>query len=106
MAITVVNPASAGTNSAGTTLVISKPTNTVVGHVMVAAVAIRPQTEVVTAPAGWTLLRRTDNAAATANSLMTYFKKVQTGEPASYTWTLAATHTGCAGGITPLLRGR
>lgn len=55
-------------------------------------------TATITAPAGWTLIRRTDNASVTASSLAVYYKVAGGSEPSSYTWTLSA-NTGSAGGI-------
>jgi len=85
-----------------TSLVINRPAGTVAGDVMIAAVAVRPNGITITAPAGWTLIRRTDNAATNPNGQATYRKMAAAGEPASYTWTIGATHTGAAGGIMTL----
>ncbi len=65
---------------------------------MIASIGFRPQTAVITPPAGWTLIRRTDNAATSANSLAVYWKVADTVEPASYVWTFD-TSTGSTGGI-------
>ena len=65
---------------------------------MIASIAVKPNTATITAPAGWTLQRRTDNANATASSLAVYYRVAGAGEPANYTWTLSA-NTGSAGGI-------
>lgn len=67
--------------------------------VMIASVCVRPSTATITAPAGWTLVRRMDNPASIANSLAVYLKTASAGEPASYTWSLSAP-TGSAGGIS------
>ena len=90
--------ASAGAASGILSLTISKPAATAQGNVMVASIAVRPNTAIITAPTAWTLLRRMDNATATANSLAVYYKVAGAGEPASYTWTFS-TSTGSAGGI-------
>lgn len=82
----------------GTSLTINKPTGTAQNDVMIASVAVRPNTVTITAPSGWTLVRRVDNATATANSLAVYRKAAGASEPASYTWTVS-THTGATGGI-------
>ena len=61
---------------------------------MIAAVGVRPSTATITAPAGWTLVRRINNANATANALAVYRKVAGAVEPGSYSWTLAgSTHT-------------
>ncbi|HLG04977.1 MAG TPA: autotransporter-associated beta strand repeat-containing protein, partial [Gemmatimonadales bacterium] len=91
--------AQAGVTSGATSLVISKPSGTVEGDVMIAAVAVRPNTATITAPSGWTLIRRTNNTNATANSQATYRKVAGSSEPSSYTWTLGSSPTGGAGGI-------
>jgi uncharacterized repeat protein (TIGR01451 family) len=82
-----------------TTLIVNRPAGTLVGDVMIAAVAVRPSGLTITAPAGWTLIRRTDQAATNSLAQVSYRKVVAAGEPASYTWTLPNTHTGAAGGI-------
>src|SRR5262249_42181293 len=80
-------------------LTINKPAGTALNDVMIAAVGVRPNTATITAPAGWTLLRRNDNANPTAHSLAIYYKVAGAAEPASYLWTLSA-NTGNAGGIS------
>ena len=80
------------------TLTINKPAGTTTADVLVASIAFRPNTAVVTAPAGWTLVRRVDNANATQNSIAVYVKVALAGEPASYAWSFN-TSTGAAGGI-------
>jgi MSHA biogenesis protein MshQ len=88
----------ASASAASGNLVVNVPSGTVASDVMVASIAVRPNTATITAPAGWTLQRRTDNANATASSLAVYYRVAGAGEPASYTWTLSA-NTGSAGGI-------
>jgi hypothetical protein len=90
--------ASAGAASGTLSLTISKPSGTVEGDVMIASIAVRPDTAVITAPANWTLVRRVDNANPNANSLAVYYKVAGASEPADYTWTFS-TSTGSAGGI-------
>ncbi len=84
--------------SASGSVTINKPTGTVQNDVMVAGIAVRPNTATITAPAGWTLLRSTKQAANTANQLSTYWKLATASEPASYTFTVGA-NAGAAGGI-------
>jgi hypothetical protein len=79
-------------------LTINKPSGTVSGDVMIAAIAVRPETVTIGAPSGWTLIRRSDNPNANANTLAVYRKVAGGAEPASYTWTLS-TNTGAVGGI-------
>ena len=80
------------------TLTINVPAGTTTNDAMVAAIAVRPNTAVITPPAGWALVRRMDNAAGSANSLAIYRKVGDASEPASYSWTFSAS-TGSAGGI-------
>lgn len=88
---------SVGATSGTLSLTINKPSGTQQGDVMVASIAIRPSTAVITAT-GWTLVRRVDNANANANSLVVYYKVAGASEPANYQWTFN-TSTGSAGGI-------
>jgi hypothetical protein len=90
--------ASAGAASGTLSLTINKPSGTVEGDVMIASIAVRPDTAAITAPANWTLVRRVDNANPNANSLAVYYKVAGASEPADYTWTFS-TSTGSAGGI-------
>ena len=43
----------------------------------------------ITPPAGWTLVRRIDNANAPSNSLAVYRRTATAGEPGSHTWAIA-----------------
>lgn len=90
--------ASASAGSGALTLSVPRPAGTAEFDVMVASIGFRPNTAVITPPAGWTLVRRIDNANATANSLAVYWKMAEATEPASYAWTFN-TSTGSAGGI-------
>ena len=80
-------------------LSIVKPAGTIQNDVMVASIAVRPQTASLTPPSGWTLVRRVDNAGPTANSLAVYYKVAGASEPGSYAWTVSVGHTGATGGI-------
>jgi fibronectin type 3 domain-containing protein/regulation of enolase protein 1 (concanavalin A-like superfamily) len=90
--------ASAGAPSGTLTLGIARPAGTVQGDVMVASIAVRPSSATITAPSGWTLVRRVNNATGNTNSLAVYYKVAGASEPASYSWTFN-TSTGSAGGI-------
>ena len=90
--------ASAGAASGTLSLTINKPSGTVEGDIMIASIAVRPDTAAITAPADWALVRRVDNANPNANSLAVYYKVAGASEPADYTWTFS-TSIGSAGGI-------
>ena len=79
-------------------LTINKPAGTVQGDALIASIAVRPRAATITAPAGWTLVRRIDNSAGSSNSLAVYYKVAGGSEPASYIWSFSAM-TGSAGGI-------
>jgi len=94
-----VHGASTGSAPSGTlTLTLPVPAATKPNDLMVAAVGFRPNTALLTPPAGWTLVRRIDNNTGSANSLAIYRRFASTTEPAGYSWTLD-TSTGSAGGI-------
>ena len=81
------------------TITINKPVGTVQNDVMIASIGFSPNTLTIpTVPAGWTLVRRVDNANANANSLAVYRLAAGAAEPASYTWTFSAAGY-LAGGI-------
>ncbi len=73
--------AAASSAAASGALTINKPTGTVQGDVMVASISVRPNTATITAPSGWTLVRRLDNTNTTANSLAVYYKVAGSSEP-------------------------
>lgn len=90
---------STGTAASGvTTITINKPTGTAFGDVMVAAVAFRPDAAIITAPSGWTLVRRTYQSAGAPNSQAVYWKAAGEKEPSSFSWTFD-TSTGAVGSI-------
>ena len=97
--VTFVASAKDQANSGDTTLAINKPAGTAQNDVMIASVAIRPNSATVTPPSGWTLVRRTDSTSGTSNSLLVYRKVAGASEPGSYTWILDSGHTGAGGGI-------
>ncbi len=78
-------------------LTINKPSDTAVGDILLASIAVdggMPAT--TTPPSGWNLIQRIDND--TNVSLISYWKEVGPSEPSSYTWTI--TETRAVGGIT------
>ncbi len=90
--------ASTDQNGSAASIAINRPTGTVKGDVMVAIIAVRPSTVTITAPSGWTLVRRGDNPNGESNTLAVYRRVAGSSEPASYTWTFSS-NTGNAGGI-------
>ncbi len=90
--------AAASKAAASGSLAINKPTGTASGDVMVASISVRPNTATITAPSGWTLVRRIDNSNTNPNSLATYYRVAGSSEPTSYTWSFSTT-AGSAGGI-------
>jgi len=81
------------------TLTITKPAGVAQEDVLIASIAVGPNTVTITPPAGWGLVRRMDNTSGTTNSLAVYNKLAGAAEPASYDWTFSAGNTGAAGGI-------
>ena len=77
--------ATAGHNTVGTSLTLNAPGRMSIGDVMIASIdAIGSPT--VTAPSGWTLIRRDVNSATTHMSQSLYWHAVGASEPANYTW--------------------
>jgi hypothetical protein len=84
--------------STNATLVIATPAGTIEGDVMIASIGVRPRSATITAPAGWILVRRINNASTTANALAVYRKLAAAAEPSSSSWTLGGS-THAVGGI-------
>src|SRR5207253_3541803 len=80
---------------------ISKPPGTVAGDVMIASIAFGLNTNVVTPPAGWTLVRRIDQASAPTYSLAIYWRAADASDASvsSYVFGLTNAATGWVGGI-------
>ena len=81
------------------TLSISKPTGTVAGDVMVAAIATVPSTIPITAPSGWTLIQSQQQTSTNSSVLASFYRVAGSSEPATYTWILSNVHSGAVGGI-------
>ena len=99
-AITLRAAATSASNGGGSaSLTINRPGAAVAGDFLLALVNARGGTSrVVTAPAGWTLVRRDNNGTTLAQAV---YRKVATGsEPLSYTWTFNAS-VKATGGILP-----
>lgn len=84
--VTYRNQASAATTTG--TLTIARPTGVLEYDMLIASIGVTPSTATLTPPAGWTLIRRTNNAGPTSNSLAVYRKLATGAEPASYAWTV------------------
>ena len=80
-------------------LTINKPTGTIAGDVMVAAIATVPSTIPITPPAGWTLIQSQQQTTSNTSVLATYYRVAGASEGTSYTWTLSNAHSGAVGGI-------
>lgn len=80
-------------------LTINVPAGTVEDDVMIASIAARPSTLIVSPPVGWTLIRQVDQPNANSSELNTYYRVATASEPTDYTWTFAGGFTGASGGI-------
>ncbi len=83
-ASTVVSAAS------GSNAIVSKPTGTVDGDIMIAVIfAIKGSSQtpaIGTVPSGWTLITSQANTSSTTRTLTAAYYKVAASEGASYTW--------------------
>jgi RHS repeat-associated protein len=59
------------------------------GDVLIAAVGFNNSGAAITPPSGWTLVRRMNNSATTANALAVYRRTAVAGEPASHAFAIA-----------------
>jgi hypothetical protein len=100
-AVSLRASATANNGAGATTITVNKPDGTVSGDVLVAGIHVRGNgsTAAVTAPPGWTLIRRTNlgNPTGAIGSVLSYYKVVDGGEPASYTWTFDASRRALGG---------
>lgn len=81
----------------GTLVSLNRPLGALENDVMIAAIGITPSSIAITAPPGWTLIRRTDNAGGASNSLAIYYKAVTSAEPAGYNWSFPVAATAVGG---------
>ena len=79
-------------------LTVNVPAGTVAGDVMVASIAVRPSSVLITPPTGWSPQAATVQNAGNS-SRQQIFYRVAGAEPASYTWTFDSNHTGAVGAI-------
>jgi hypothetical protein len=74
---------------AGTTLTLSKPSGVEPADLLLAEVSVEGGTGVtITAPSGWTLVRRDDNGTNLAQAI--YRHVVAAGDPTSWDWTFGS----------------
>ncbi len=89
--------ASSGNNGSGSSsLTVNKPTGTASDDVMIAHVIVRTAGNTITAPSGWTLIKRQDSGSSISTA--TYWKLAGSSEPSSYTWSFS-TSGEASGGI-------
>lgn len=107
LTLNLITPASASSiiykgsqieyNGSGKSLVIPAPTTRTSGDVMVAQLTFSGGTNaVITAPAGWTLIRRDNNSTYVSSAI--YYHVVVTNEPDAYIWTFTTVEA-ISGGI-------
>ncbi|MDG4784436.1 hypothetical protein O7626_00550 [Micromonospora sp. WMMD1102] len=87
MAVEFVADAETTNGTAGTSVVVARPSGTAAGHVLVAYVAAT-SVPAITAPVGWTLFTSVD--AGSSCRLAGYYRVAGGSEPASWTWTLGS----------------
>ncbi len=80
-------------NAVVTSIVATRPAGVVAGDVLLASIDTRGSS-VVTAPAGWTLVRMDLNASSLRKS--TYVRVATGSEPATYTWTFSGSRLAAA----------
>ena len=93
----------ANTTGGYTSLQISRPTSATTDDLLVAGITISGNPGSITAPAtagGWTFIGKSNNGANL--SLWTYWKRVVSGEPGSYTWSGFPANTRASGSILRL----
>ena len=95
MAATVQSHSITNIANSVTSLAITKPSSTVDGELMVAALVYNGSSNPFTAPAGWTLISDSNSANSVPKGLVTYYR-VASSEGSSYTWTLSSNTAGGA----------
>src|SRR5882724_9936191 len=71
---------------------------TAANDVMIASISVRPYTATITAPTGWTLVRRVNYTSLQTSSLAVYRRVATSSEASSFTWSFSGATYG-AGGI-------
>lgn len=80
-------------------LTIDTPAGVASGDVMIAAIAVRPDGAMATAPSGWTLIRQDTSPEDVTENLYSYYRVADASEAPSHTWTFSTSHAGTVGGI-------
>lgn len=80
-------------------LTINRPAGTVAGDVMIASIAVRPSSVLITPPAGWSAQAATAQNTGNTSRQQIFYRVAGGAEPASYTWLFESAHTGAAGAI-------
>jgi SdrD B-like protein len=76
-------------NSSGTTFTLPKPSTESTNDVFLAQIVVTGgSSTIITAPTGWTLVRRDNNGTTVSSAL--YYHVAGATEPTSYTWTFNA----------------
>ncbi len=89
----------AGTSSAATQLGIGLPAGVAANDVMIAQIAVRGGAATgITAPTGWTLVRRDDSGTALSQAVYSRVVPAAPPEPASYSWRFSSANN-AAGAI-------
>lgn len=83
---------------AGTQISIATPAGVTTNDVLIAAIGLTPSSVIITPPAGWVSVRRTNNAGGASNALQVFYKVANSTEPAGHTWTFSG-NASAVGGI-------
>jgi hypothetical protein len=93
-----LRPASTAAN-----FTINKPTGTAQDDVLIATIAVAPNTAAILPPSGWTEIRQSRNANTNSNQQRMYYRVAGAVEGVSYSWFIstvtAATTNGIVGSI-------
>lgn len=85
---------STATPTSGSDVVLSKPTGTVEGDVLVAFITVNwTSTPTITPPSGWTQVGTWGASGASSTHAGVWYKVAGASEPTSYTWTISTTMT-------------
>lgn len=94
-AISATPGTSFGVNSANDAITLKRPAEAVAGQLLVAAISVRGK-PMLTAPAGWSLVRIDSNKNTMRQAI--YTRRAGSTEPSTYTWRFSSKQS-AAGGI-------